>query len=41
MDVIAALFLTPFAAMWDNPAFVVEVVIGGLLSGVMYSGPRP
>ncbi len=23
--------------MWDNPEFVLEVVIGGLLSGVMYS----
>jgi branched-chain amino acid transport system permease protein len=37
MDVITALFLTPFANMADNPEFVLEVVIGGLLSGVMYS----
>ncbi len=34
---IAALFVTPFANMWDNPEFVLEVIIGGLLSGVMYS----
>src|SRR6516164_9269940 len=37
MDVLAAVFLTPFANMWDNPQFVLEVIIGGLLSGVMYS----
>ena len=37
MDFLAAVFLTPFANMWDNPEFVLEVVIGGLLSGVMYS----
>ena len=37
MDFLAAVFLTPFANMADNPEFVLEVVIGGLLSGVMYS----
>jgi branched-chain amino acid transport system permease protein len=37
MDVLAAVFLTPFATMWGNPEFVLEVSIGGLLSGVMYS----
>jgi branched-chain amino acid transport system permease protein len=37
MDLLAAVFLTPFANMWDNPEFALEVVIGGLLSGVMYS----
>src|SRR5271155_2343215 len=37
MDMITAVFLTPFANMWENPAFLLEVVIGGLLSGVMYS----
>jgi branched-chain amino acid transport system permease protein len=37
MDMMTAVFLTPFANMWDNPAFLVEVIIGGLLSGVMYS----
>ena len=37
MDVVHAVFLAPFANMADNPEFVLEVVIGGLLSGVMYS----
>ena len=37
MDFLQALFLTPFGNMWDNPEFLLEVVIGGLLSGVMYS----
>jgi branched-chain amino acid transport system permease protein len=37
MDLIAAIFVTPFASMWDNPQFVIEVIIGGLLAGVMYS----
>lgn len=37
MDVITAIFVTPFANMWGNPEFVLEVVIGGLLAGVMYS----
>src|SRR5437868_10449392 len=37
MEMLAAVFLTPFANMWDNPEFVLEVIIGGLLSGVMYS----
>src|SRR5215467_3641937 len=37
MDFLAAVFVTPFANMWNNPEFVIEVIIGGLLSGVMYS----
>jgi branched-chain amino acid transport system permease protein len=37
MDFLAAVFVMPFANMWNNPEFVIEVVIGGLLSGVMYS----
>src|SRR5947207_4580039 len=37
MEMLAAAFLTPFANMWDNPEFGLEVIIGGLLSGVMYS----
>jgi branched-chain amino acid transport system permease protein len=37
MDLIQAIFVAPFASMWDNPEFVLEVIIGGLLSGVMYS----
>jgi branched-chain amino acid transport system permease protein len=37
MDFLQALFITPFASMAENPEFVLEVVIGGLLTGVMYS----
>src|SRR5271163_4826709 len=37
MDFIAAVFVTPFTNMWSSPEFLLEVVIGGLLSGVMYS----
>src|SRR3974390_83731 len=37
MEMLEAVFVTPFANMADNPEFALEVVIGGLLSGVMYS----
>jgi branched-chain amino acid transport system permease protein len=37
MDILHAVFVAPFANMWNNPAFLAEVVIGGLLTGVMYS----
>src|SRR6201993_3946155 len=37
MEFLAAVFVTPLANMWSNPEFVLEVVIGGLLSGIMYS----
>jgi branched-chain amino acid transport system permease protein len=37
MDALYALFINPFAQMWDNPEFLLEVIIGGLLSGVLYS----
>src|SRR5437763_7718975 len=37
MDVITALLVAPFASMWDNPQFLLEVILGGLLAGVMYS----
>src|SRR5690349_21554380 len=37
MDMLQAIFVTPFANMWGNPEFVLEVIIGGLLAGVMYS----
>src|SRR6184192_3184747 len=37
MEMLAAVFLTPFANMWDNPEFLLEVILGGLLAGVMYS----
>jgi branched-chain amino acid transport system permease protein len=37
MTTLYATLVDPFAQMWDNPEFVLEVVIGGLLSGVLYS----
>jgi branched-chain amino acid transport system permease protein len=37
MSVLYAVFVAPFASMWDNPWFLLEVTIGGLLTGVMYS----
>jgi branched-chain amino acid transport system permease protein len=37
MDALYAILVDPFAQMWDNPEFLLEVVIGGLLSGVLYS----
>src|SRR6266851_7446762 len=37
MDFLTAIFVAPVASMWDNPGFLLEVVIGGLLTGVMYS----
>jgi branched-chain amino acid transport system permease protein len=32
-----ALLVEPFVSMWQNPEFLLEVAIGGLLTGVMYS----
>jgi branched-chain amino acid transport system permease protein len=37
MEFLQAIFIAPFATMWGNPGFLIEVVIGGLLSGVMYA----
>jgi branched-chain amino acid transport system permease protein len=37
MGTLYAIFADPFAQMWDNPEFLLEVTIGGLLSGVLYS----
>src|SRR5882724_875545 len=37
MEFLEAIFVTPFAAIADNPLFLLEVTIGGLLTGVMYS----
>ncbi len=37
MEFLDAVFVAPFASMIDNPSFLLEVIIGGLLSGVMYS----
>jgi len=37
MGTLYAILIDPFAQMWVNPEFLLEVVIGGLLSGVLYS----
>jgi branched-chain amino acid transport system permease protein len=37
MGTLYAILVDPFAQMWANPEFLLEVVIGGLLSGVLYS----
>ena len=37
MELLTAIFLTPFVEMWEFPVFFAEVVINGLLTGVMYS----
>ena len=37
MDVLTAIFVSPFLDMASSPIFFAEVVVGGLLTGVMYS----
>jgi len=37
MEILKAVFLSPFAEMIGSPRFFAEVVVGGLLTGVMYS----
>lgn len=37
MDLLYAAFIAPFVDMVSAPVFLAEVVIGGLMSGVMYS----
>ena len=37
MDVLHIVFVAPFLDIADSPTFFVEVVITGLLTGVMYS----
>ena len=37
MELLAAIFFTPFVEMWEFPVFFTEVVLNGLLVGVMYS----
>src|ERR1700676_1496507 len=37
MEFLEAVVVTPFAMIADNPQFLLEVIIGGLLTGVMYS----
>jgi branched-chain amino acid transport system permease protein len=37
MDGFASIFVAPFVAIAASPLFFVEVVLGGLMSGVMYA----
>jgi branched-chain amino acid transport system permease protein len=37
MNVVNAIFVDPFVMIWTLPLFFVEVVIGGLMAGVMYA----
>ena len=37
MELLTAILITPFVEMWEFPVFFAEVVINGLLTGVMYS----
>jgi branched-chain amino acid transport system permease protein len=37
MDILNAIFVEPFVMIAEVPLFFVEVVIGGLMAGVMYS----
>ena len=37
MEVFNTFFIAPFADMIDSPIFLLEVVIGGILAGIMYS----
>ena len=37
MDLLTAIFFTPFVEMWEGPVFFTEVVLNGILTGVMYS----
>jgi branched-chain amino acid transport system permease protein len=37
MEILNAVFIAPFVDMWEFPAFFVEVVMAGVLTGVMYS----
>jgi len=37
MDILHMVFVQPFLDMMDPPEFFFEVVIGGIMSGVMYS----
>jgi len=37
MDLLQGIFVLPFLDMWGSPVFLLEVVIIGLLTGIMYS----
>ena len=38
MELLHALFVAPFLDIWGSPVFFAEVVIVGLLTGVMVVG---
>jgi branched-chain amino acid transport system permease protein len=37
MDILTAVFISPFADMINEPVWLLETIINGLLTGVMYS----
>ncbi len=37
MDILYAVFIAPFVDMATDPIFFIEVIVGGLIAGVMYS----
>ena len=37
MDFLSSMLVTPFVEIWDAPVFFAEVVLGGLMTGIMYS----
>ncbi len=37
MEFLYSIFVSPWLEMWAAPQFLAEVVLGGLMSGVMYS----
>ena len=37
MEILTAILVTPFVEMWEAPVFFTEVVLNGLLTGIMYS----
>lgn len=37
MDILYSVFVAPFVDMWGYPVFFAEVVITGVLTGIMYS----
>ncbi|WP_420547686.1 branched-chain amino acid ABC transporter permease [Curvivirga sp.] len=37
MEFLYSIFVTPFVEMWTAPEFLAEVILGGLMSGIMYS----
>ncbi len=37
MDILYSVLIAPFVDMGSDPIFFAEVIIGGLLTGVMYS----